>query len=459
MRHALLLLLAVLVFPPVAQAAIVNAASCGQSDVNTAIEITANAGDTVQIPAGTCTWSSGGSGRVLIDKSLTVVGAGEGTTTIVDNTPDENPDHLFLLTLGTDTVIDVSGLTLTGNAVAGKFDSGHIRVDEGATDTGSVRFHHITFDTLDQRAFHWFDSPGVTSLIDNVTFQNSGSKQFIAVFGNGYGGAQGDGSWEAATNAGSTEGVYIEDSTFSKSGTATGVFDGFAGARLVFRHNTVTDFRFVVHGADSSQRQRGARFLEIYNNDMTFTSGGSEDTAMDLRSGAYYVYDNTLTLTGSTTLNSFIKADVKRVGASFTPWGRCDDTTTNGLVAPDYTTSCTSIGGSCEPVDDNLGDFLGYPCRDQIGRGQDSGVTTAQASEPVYVWNNDTTGIMFQVGLFVSNAGSTFVQENRDYFIDGSEPAGYTPFTYPHPLQGGELPEQAQAGMQGSSSVSGGSLQ
>jgi hypothetical protein len=50
-----------------------NAASCNTSDVQNAIN-SAAAGDTVVIPAGTCTWTSG----VNISKGITIAGAGSG---------------------------------------------------------------------------------------------------------------------------------------------------------------------------------------------------------------------------------------------------------------------------------------------------------------------------------------------------------------------------------------------
>jgi len=57
-------------------AATVDAASCSQDDVQTAID-SAIRGDTVKIPAGSCTWTS----SLSITKSITLQGAGIGSTT------------------------------------------------------------------------------------------------------------------------------------------------------------------------------------------------------------------------------------------------------------------------------------------------------------------------------------------------------------------------------------------
>src|ERR1043166_577146 len=54
-------------------AATINAATCSTADVQSAIT-SATTGDTVIIPAGTCTWTSG----VTLNKGITVRGAGAG---------------------------------------------------------------------------------------------------------------------------------------------------------------------------------------------------------------------------------------------------------------------------------------------------------------------------------------------------------------------------------------------
>ncbi len=64
-------------------AATINAASCQQADVQSAITA-ASAGDTVTVPAGKCTWNA----TVTIDKGLSLIGAGSGVggTTIKGST-------------------------------------------------------------------------------------------------------------------------------------------------------------------------------------------------------------------------------------------------------------------------------------------------------------------------------------------------------------------------------------
>lgn len=53
-------------------ASIINAASCSQTHVQTAVNSAVN-GDTVLVPAGTCTWNSAVS---ITNKTITLTGAG-----------------------------------------------------------------------------------------------------------------------------------------------------------------------------------------------------------------------------------------------------------------------------------------------------------------------------------------------------------------------------------------------
>src|SRR5690349_15644936 len=73
-----LLILSILVLPFAAKGQTVNAASCSATDVQTAINA-ATAGQTVNIPAGSCNW---GSTVVNLAKAITLNGAGQNTTVI-----------------------------------------------------------------------------------------------------------------------------------------------------------------------------------------------------------------------------------------------------------------------------------------------------------------------------------------------------------------------------------------
>ena len=55
------------------------AASCSSSDVQAAIDQSVS-GDTVTIPAGTCTWTTG----LTVPKNISLVGSGQASTHITD---------------------------------------------------------------------------------------------------------------------------------------------------------------------------------------------------------------------------------------------------------------------------------------------------------------------------------------------------------------------------------------
>jgi len=81
----------------------------------------------------------------------------------------------------------------------------------------------------------------------------------------------------------------------------------------------------------------------------------------------------------------------------------------NCVAAP----SCAGGTSACiGPVDNVAGNGAGWPCRDGIGQGQDSGFGTVQAGEPLFVWSN--TGPNAKLAV---SGGSV---QNTDYFVDGS---------------------------------------
>jgi hypothetical protein len=100
------------------------------------------------------------------------------------------------------------------------------------------------------------------------------------------------------------------------------------------------------------------------------------------------------------------------------------------------------------PWDGNLGSgaSAGWPCIDQIGRGGDNMgpfngspppySPPPQSSEPVYFTNNKMNGASMIFTPFNAESAARLVL-NRDYFVsDTVMKPGYTPYFYPHPLQG-----------------------
>lgn len=86
--------------------ATINAASCSQGDVQAAID-SASDGDTVNVPAGSCSWTS--SVVIPNSKGIEIIGAGMGQTAII---------------LNTNTAINIRGSSGTSSRITGfSFDS------------------------------------------------------------------------------------------------------------------------------------------------------------------------------------------------------------------------------------------------------------------------------------------------------------------------------------------------
>jgi hypothetical protein len=136
-----------------ADAATRTAASCSLTNVQSAINA-ASAGDTVVVPAGTCTWSA----QARISKSLTIQGAGIDATVIVSHGFDIDAgvnDHritgfTFNGAWGSNYIIAHSQ-SRTGNK---RFRIDHNKfLNKNYTTSGTVVFHGFSYGVLDHNIF------------------------------------------------------------------------------------------------------------------------------------------------------------------------------------------------------------------------------------------------------------------------------------------------------------------
>ena len=416
-------LLAMLILPASTstQAKTIQAATAARSDVARAIA-SAQDGDTVSIPAGTATWTTG-----LItagSRALTIQGAGIGQTTINDNVPKPRGGSgsvLWIFDTRPEKSLRLTGITFQGVAQDTKsFNKGTL-VFEGRSH--AVRIDHVKIDQPGTGGMVF--NGDVWGVVDHCIFNMPNFKQAIQIFSQNWnGGTYGDGSFEDPLHLGSSEGLYIEDNTFIGSGVAgAGVTDSTQGGRFVFRYNTVTSEYAATHGTEG-QRYRGVRSYEFYNN--TFTNPNSMMfCAIYLRGGSGVIWGNTFRGgTGQTGYKNAILAANYRSFQNQQPWGHC-----NGKNTWDGNT-----------------DELGYPALDQVGRGtcgdQIRGDSPRNrrtnlaswprnASEPLYVWNNNWTAVPNNAGNLIASQQAV-IQAGRDW-VEAPMP-GYVPYTYPHPL-------------------------
>lgn len=386
-------------------ATIINAAGYSQADVQNAIN-SANDGDTVVIPAGNVTWSSGVS--IPNTKGITLQGGGIDTTVITDGIG------------GGGILINVTGANGKPFRLTGFTLKNHIG-SQGVINIGgscqNFRVDHIEMENLGGRGINISgDSYGV---IDHCDFNGTNGQNCVLISPANPGTDQ----WNTPLSLGSVNAVYVEDCTFTFTAMEPGntSVDCRGGARFVFRYNTSDNILLGNHGTCITTYRSGLS-MEVYNN--TFHTDNAVYTAVgQIAGGTGVLFSNRC----SGPFNSFSKVTDYRtcdgVGVNCAPWSRCDGN---------------------DPVDGNTPGMQGYPCLDQIGRAPDADGNGMQDLEPFYEWDNfidyDDNGSYERNGnIVLADHGcsipgeSDHIQENRDYYND-TQRSGYVSYTYPHPL-------------------------
>jgi hypothetical protein len=453
--------------------------SCQQLAVAAGIDQAADGG-TVTIPAGQCTTgnATAWTENLKVTKRLIIQGAGIDQTVIQDNRDQAPVDcclfaahQIFEWTVPNTGLSSLSGMTWQGS---GKFRAGDV------PDNGIIAFygdgahrqfrlHHLKFvprggcnpsNANDCRSVAGMMLYNIAAgVIDNNIFdllpgQGTGFynklPSYLGV------GTSGDNSWAQPSTMGTVGldgnglpgALYVETNQFLAAPSSVYQFgaDGWAGQRIVYRNNIVKNTQLANHGTDSGGRDaRSARHYEFYNNAFTFESGSTVNAGPvgAGRGGTGVMFNNTVTVNAGAVNSLFANVSVFRAGddpKDYAFFGKCDGTSA---------------------WDGNTGAPGGYPCLDQSGRGQGDLISGAnptpawphQAAEPIYAWNNTINGTVSP--LVVGNAGTPpVVQEGRDFYnctigapkagcLTGTvgspagsptPKAGYTPFTYPHPL-------------------------
>jgi hypothetical protein len=289
-----------LIAPSQIEGATINAKSVSLGDVGSAIG-SARDGDTVLIPAGTASWNS----TLAIAKGITLQGAGNDKTVILDDVPREvraiqqsskGPGNgfpgqsvsgqvrlkagptrgLMMVELKLGQFFRLTGLTFRYGSVTTKADAPLVRV-KGTSP--AVRVDHCHFDQLFGAGILFYG--WIYGVVDHCRWDERtqiGSNPAIIV-NNGAtwgGGANdfGDGSSAAPTAFGSDKFLFIEDNVFHNLGTVqtAGGIDCQDGGRYVSRHNQFFNCTMITgHGTESGGRHRGQRAIEFYDNKETVT--------------------------------------------------------------------------------------------------------------------------------------------------------------------------------------------
>ena len=426
--NKIFLILAVLLFslPIIVSAATINAASCSQSSVQAAVN-SASDGDTVVIPAGTCTWGASLNLDLSAPKALTIIGAGIGSTII--------NDYGFDVTGGNGKPWRISGMTMTGSAgVSVDGFSKNWRIDH-------IYFDHITGKASASGRVIFVQPTGsgtpdfTAGVIDHCTFDTPSStsihiRDFWASGGNSV--------WNRPLGLGTSDAVFIEDCKFINPGNAV---TDCEGGSYVFRYNQVTNGFVSSHDAIVTNL-RACRKWEVYNN-LFINTPGQTCTDIRLRGGTGVIFSNRIQ--GQPDCGNAIQLQHYRCDQTGgDPWTTlCSSTSGKACLgsANTYPRTCSSdadcngISGACINID-NPNDPTGHPCRDQIGWDG----SKVMVSRPSLLWDNTQDGVYFDPD---TPRCSSYIAKGRDFCTGASSmpvscngvATSYVPFTYPHPLR------------------------
>ena len=362
-----------------AHAATINAASCSQSDVRSAIS-SASPGDTVRVPAGNCSWPGG-----VTIRGIRLDGAGSSSTGTVITSGIVNmrkhPSQYTKLEgfrfTGTDQHFDVSGSASDRPFIIA---NNYFRADAspklGFVGVNGGLIHNNEFTAINPTGNDVFNIGTGEDWAQAPTFGNQD------------------------TNG--SRNIYFEDNTFTN--ILETMPDGDIGSRLVIRHNVYVDSSIVFHGGfpTDSSPGGGTRQFEVYNN----------------------VFDRQ---SNSVAINKWIWVRGSSGVIANNTMERADSP--DGSSYPNKEEILLSVG--CPDA---------YPVQYQVGQSNES--PENPPSHPLAIFGNTGAGTNDSNFINVvgsTTAGppcptpNNYIQEGRDYVLTNTW--DWTPYTYPHPLQ------------------------
>lgn len=361
-----------------------TAASCNYSDVNAVINgptHTAVAGDIIQIPAGTCTWTN--TLAISVGVTLTgngtpntgpgTFGAGTTNTIIVDNINSSPIIAVYGSNFTYGQTFTLVLLDIEPKSTSTALWS-PVSIAGTCTSSGcpSLRIHNVVFGATTQ----WSESGNGTNATTMIRIDNvfgvldhntiptgSGSAFYNSSFSAYFGvGNYGDNSWAQPDSFGSANNLFAENnSIFVGSNTylSDSEFSAYngtgwiGGSRQVGRFNHITtdgaQFVFGHHGLETGGRARSGRQIEAYGNTISNTPTGL-NSFVTYRGGTGFTFGNTLASTSGAWLNTFANLNTYRIVFAANPWNACgglnsiDPFDTNDNTV--YYTGTASVGSS-----------------------------------------------------------------------------------------------------------------
>ena len=361
-------------------AATINAASCSQADVQSAVNAAAD-GDTVLVPPGNCTWNG-----FSLSKGVHLKGAGVGST---------NVTLAGAGTLSTNATasLEISGFRFTRS---GSLQAWTVT---GAWTNRPPLIHDNEINVPSGGFFVWHVNNGVIyNNVINCSWDESILKHKLT---------NDTQSWSTADTLGTRDtngnrNLYVEDNVWNNC-TNQGI-DMDDASRSVVRNNVFNNSSWNSHGFATSAI--GNRHFEIYNNRFNQQNQNvNQNWQIWIRGGTGVVFGNFIQ-----DLNGQM-------------WGNKPEVLLSVRAASD--------GGGQYPG----GCCTTYPCIRQLGQNHDG---SRQFTDPIRFWNN-TGGFVITSNQSWGTCGgpaSNFIQNGRDYVVDAPRP-NYSPYTYPHPLRTG----------------------
>lgn len=344
------------------------AASCSEAAVQAAYsteQASAANGDIITVPAGTCIWTT--ALTISPSNTLTIQGAGSGSTVIQDGVPTST--FLAITVNSASATFRLTGMSFTpaSGVILTNYNNYPTTVTGmcSSITCPSVRLDNLAWSGWD---YYGYANPSnnnnaylivindVFGVMDHVTvtgdvtqgnFANFGLESYLGV------GDYGDNSWAQPDSLGGANAFYIEDSTFNSPNHNWSLTDSERGGpRFVVRYNTMTNFNVYTHGTETDQRTRGSRHFEFYDNTITCSLSSGCGTFATLRSGTALIYNNTISAPYPGTLNSLASLLTQQTYGNFTPWTWCDGqgpwdnndgvTYDSGIIASNTPTSGTT---------------------------------------------------------------------------------------------------------------------
>jgi hypothetical protein len=441
-------------FPSSSNAQTVPAASCSQTDVQTAVK-SAGRGGTVTVPAGSCSWSS----TLTLTYGITLSGAGIGNTTI---------------TLG-------SAIGISGQPDAAAIANGETIKIIGFTFDGSNT--RDTFIELVGASGITGTKPYCCYVIGNNRFQNgtTGSSQGViqsqanndgqlrgVIYGNVFDrcniilrGFSNNDTREWANAAfnqlafGTSDNLYFESNTIQFSSSYGGGNPGWIemgqGGRIAIRYNTwnlanattpqeVSD----IHGFQNwnggvNSGQTSTMIEENYGN--TLSNMGTYRW-MDHRGSWGLFFDNLLTGSGGNSIDLYgmstpgsCPSDINPTPTNYTPvvnntyfFNNTKNGTnvTAGMVSSGNPTHCSVTENS------NWWNFNSSCTSSSCSAGIGTGTSAPTGA--------CTTGVGYWVASTpTATTSSSIIQSGAFYKCTSTNTwtLYYRPYTYPHPLRSG----------------------